>query len=431
MGNDLLIIYIGIITLLIAVFNVILYKKVVSDLFEPTTWFVAFLVVFFLPQVFLNSFKFHYYTSFLIFAGSLFFVLGYYVNSYRFYYRLNWFHYNYHKPLIFRKFIVLGIVLAGLSFLIVLLKVRSHGLSLSEYLLNMFLFHAEYGKKGGYIWMILTNPVKYLLFISIFRYLDSTKKSRKKFIVVGFVVLLYLIGNLSASRWAYISMIFLLLPLLYFIFVRKRPYFKLYFLLIGLLIFPIMIFLNVVRQNGVERAISYTKEKGVIELGIESLQGDTNPGKNFQYLVHYLDETGDYHYGKYLATQFLFAIPRKIWSGKPKTSLCFVYTEKVMKEDPIADGTTYTFTFFDFYAILGLPSLCLFTFLVGAFCRFLYTQLYACKLNYYWLAFSIPFILNITNYFRGSFQDSIAFIMLDLLIIYAIYKTYKYFKIIR
>ncbi len=414
MGNSL--VYL---TLLILIsvygYQTLINKSRSIDLLDPVIGFIIFFAVFILNQTVLTGFQYSFYSGAVILIGTISFLIGRYTKI------------NITKkkgPLLRQKQITTSkiiystIIFSALNFIILLVKIKSYGLGLSEYLIQMFAFHAKYGKMGGYIWLGLSLPVKYLFFKNLLLYNDYDPKTRKVLLSIP-LLLIFSLSGLSASRWSLISSIILFPLLIYQITYLKKGLFKAYFIPIGLFILPLMIFLNIARQDGFENAQAYIKKNNVKSLALESLSGDTNPGRNLEDLTDYLSKTSDYHYGKYLASQFLFFIPRKIWQEKPITSFNFAYTLKVKKEDPIIDQTTYTFTVFDFVSISGISSLIIFMFLFGRFSARLYQILYTNteEINPYMKVFSMLFILNYLNFLRGSVLDSIAFILFEIIII--------------
>jgi oligosaccharide repeat unit polymerase len=404
-----------------------LIKKTRSiDLLDPVTSFIIFFTLFILNQIVLTGFRYSIYSGAVILIGTICYLIGTYtkINVKKKKGQL-----LRQKKISTSKIIYSTIIFSAINFIILLVKIKSYGLGLSEYLIQMLAFHAKYGKMGGYIWLGLSLPVKYLFFKNLLLYNGYEPKPSKILISIP-LLLIFSLSGLSASRWGLISSVILFPLLIYQITYLKKGLFKAYFIPIGLFIFPLMIFLNIARQDGFENAQAYIKKNSVSSVALESLSGDTNPGRNLEDLTDYLSKTSDYHYGKYLASQFLFFIPRKIWQDKPITSFNFAYTLKVKKEDPIIDQTTYTFTVFDFVSISGLSSVIIFMFLFGRFSATLYKILYTNieEINPYIKVFSMLFIVNYINYLRGSVLDSIAFILFELIIIQLLTFLDKIFK---
>lgn len=401
-----------IVIIVIILINCTIYGKFMNDLFEPTTFYMIFLVVFFGIN-YLSEYEYSWSTIVIVFIGSIFFLIGYY-----FKFRLSFGKRNSKVKKLYlenaiqkigvSKYLIRTIIISLLNITIKIIEMQGYGISLSSFLHNMMYF-AALSKKGGYVWLGLTYPLLVLNYINMIAYL---KNEKKKFFVIILGQILFSVGILSTSRFTYIVNVVLVPLMIKQVYVDKKPSFKMYYLVILLLILPAMIILNYIRHGQYE-LISFSISS-LIQNMADSLSGDTNPGQKFDALVRYLEQTGNYNYGKYFIYQVISVVPRKIWGSKPVTSFCYQYTMDVFGMDPISGGTTYTFTIFDTYSVGGMIPCCICQVIFGKVSSFLYRNVY--RGSVFVQIFAIVVITNYINILRGSWMDVISIYFLYIVV---------------
>lgn len=420
--NILGLVLVLIIVLLILILNIVKYGKIINDFFEPTTFYVVFLILFFGVN-YTTDFEYSINTIFVVFIGSIAYILGYYSKFFKiFVNKKKIFLYDIAISITFKKYLLNTILISIANIVVLLLKLRSYNIGFYNFFDNMMLL-AVAGKVGGYIWMIFTYPLEAMNYINIYRYL----KGKKKLALIG-VAIGQLIVSLSlfrTSRFAYIINLILLPLLLKMIFIDRKPKFSLKIIFYSILILPLMIILNNIRHGDFSNIdLSFSSLFGYIQ---DTLNGDTKPGRLLDGLIRFVDNNYFYNYGKYILYQILSIIPRAIWPDKPITSFCYEYTMLVFNRDPIINKETFTFTVFDSYSVFGYPSLIALQFIFGVFSRWIYYLLYNTK-SVFVILFVLPFILNYINTLRGSFLDQISFFILFIVVNITIYYWFILFK---
>lgn len=404
---------------IIIIGNIFLYKKIFNDFFEPTTFYFMFIALFFGTNL-LSGYKYSLETILIVFSGSIFYLFGYYLKfkivTYR---KYTIFKFDYIGERNYVTYFGWVILLALLNMVEKILELKSFGISLPEFLNNMMHFAAIH-KKGGYVWLILSYPILALNYLNIYSFMKGANKCKFLCIVIG--QLIFSFSLLSSSRFNYVIHILFIPLLVKQIFIDKKPIFKSYYILCGIIILPCMIILNHMRHGHLSD-INFSIQ-AFLQYALDSLRGDTVPGRNIDSLVRYLGTHDYYNHGKYFLYQVMALIPRFIWKTKPITSFCFQATIDVFNMDPIIGGTTHTFTIFDTYSISGFLSLWICQFFLGYFSRKIYENLYMGNV-FIWL-FSLGFITNYINMLRGSWMDLIAFYILYTAVHYIIYIFYIY-----
>lgn len=410
------------IVLLILFLNVIKYGKIINDFFEPTTFYIVFLVLFFGVN-YTTDFEYSLNTIFVVFIGSIAYIIGYYSKTFKlFIKKKRVFLYDIASSITLKKYMLNTLVISVANIIVLLLKLRSYNIGFHNFFDNMMLL-AVAGKVGGYVWMIFTYPLEAMNYINIYRYL----KGKKKIALVGVIIgqLIISLSLFRTSRFAYIINLILLPLLLKMIFIDRKPKFSMKIIFYAILILPLMIILNNIRHGDFSNIdLGFSSLLGYIQ---DTLKGDTKPGRFLDDLIRFVDNNYYYNYGKYILYQVVAIVPRAIWPDKPITSFCYEYTILVFNRDPIINKETFTFTIFDSYSVFGYPSLIALQFIFGAFSRWMYYSVYNAK-SVFVLLFSLPFILNYINTLRGSFLDQISFFILFIIVNIAIYYWFVLFK---
>lgn len=420
-NNDIGIILMMLVIFIILVFNLLFYKKIINDFFEPTTIYILFIILFFILP-FLSSYEFNINTIFVVFCGSIFFITGYYITSKN---KSNYFKYNYIKSLKLFKFIIYSLILTSFNIFIGLLKLKSYNITLISFFKNMMIM-ANLTKKGGYVWMFLSFTIYALYLTNIQRLIVSYKK-KKIFIVIIIAQLIFTISTFATSRFIYITNVLFIPLILYYVYIVKKPIFKLKYIFIGWLILPLMIILNEIRHGNFNN-LEFSLE-AILKYTNDSLKGDTKPSRLLDQYISYFDNTNKYNLGKFAVYQVLALIPRAIWPNKPITSALIFYTQEIFNVNAF-EKETYTFTIFDTYSILGYLSLIAFSYFLGYFSKKQYNNLYISN-NVYLIIFSIMYISNFINTLRGSFIEQAPFFILYFVVLLIIYKIQKIIKIIK
>lgn len=422
----------GILTSLLIVIilfiNAIKHRKPIRDLFEPTTFFIIFLGVFFLFNFLFVDYEFSLGTVFIVFFGSLFFIVGYYSKLSRilsnFFNKL--FPYSRIKTPTKSTLIIFSIIFILLWMSFMFSRLKYYSTSLGEFFASTIKFHAQ-AKMGGYMFYPLFALVSTLFYFFIFSFLEK-KQTVSAFILSTILIILFTLITIGSGRWSIIAGVFLAPFLLSQLFIIKKASLNLKLLIIFLLIPFLLIVLNQFRHYGFEAVYQIPKMR-FVETSLLSLKGDTVPARNLDNLYRYIKATGDYHYGWYFISQFVSFIPRVIWEEKPITSFCFAYTKKVYGIDPIKDITTHTFTMFDGYAWLGWGTLLFVSFFVGVFSSAVYRSMW--NRNIFFLLFAVPYIIGFLPIIRGSFIDMIPFYIVKFLTIAILYFLFKVIGIIK
>jgi len=408
--------------------NAIKYRKLIRDLFEPTTFFVIFLGAFFLFNFLFVDYEFSLGTIFIVFFGSLFFIVGYYSKLSKilsdFFNKL--FPYFRIKTPTKSTLITFSIIFILLWIVFMFLRLEYYFTSLGEFFTSTIKFHAQ-TKMGGYMFYPLFALVSTLFYFFIFSFLEK-KQTVPAFILSTILIILFTLVTIGGGRWPIIAGVFLTPFLLYQLFIIKKASLNLKLLIIFLLTPFLLIVLNQFRHYGFEAVYQIPKMK-LVETSLLSLKGDTVPVRNLDKLYRYINATGDYHYGWYFISQLISFIPRVVWEEKPITSFCFAYTKKVYGIDPIKDITTHTFTMFDGYAWLGWGTLLFVSFFVGVFSSAVYRSMW--KKNVFFLIFSVSYIIGFLPMIRGSFIDMIPFYIVKFLVIAILYFLFKAVGIIK
>lgn len=420
--NNIGIILMSLIIVIILILNIVFYKKIINDFFEPTTLYILFIILFFILPFF-SDYEFNINTIFVVFCGSIFFILGYYITSKKT--KSNYFKYNFIKKLKLSKFILYSLCLISFNIFVGISKLKSYNLTLIEFLKNMMIM-ANLAKKGGYIWMLLSFGV-YAIYLTNVQRLILSYKKRKIFIVVVIAQIFFTISTFATSRFIYITNVIFIPLILYFIYVIKKPIFKIRYIFIGWLILPLMIILNEIRHGNFNN-LEFSLES-ILKYTSDSLKGDTKPSKLLNQYIEYFDKTANYNLGKFLLYQLIALVPRAIWINKPITSSLIFYTQEIFNINAF-QKETYTFTIFDTYSILSYLSLIIFSYFLGYFSKKQYNNLYISK-NIYLIIFSIMYISNFINTLRGSFVEQIPFFILYFVILLMTYRIQKKIKIIK
>lgn len=427
-SNMLGVVLTSILILIILFINTVKYRKPIRDLIEPMTFFIIFLGAFFIFNFLFIDHEFSIGTIFIVFFGSLSFIIGYYSKLSnllsQFFSRL--FPYTSLKTPTRFTLIVFSLFFVSLWVAVMFLRLKYYSTSLSEFFASTIKFHAQ-TKMGGYMFYPLFALVTTLFYFFIFSFLEKRQKT-SAFILSTILIILFILITIGSSRWNIITGIFLMPFLLHQLFIIKKPVFSLKLLIVFLLIPFLLIVLNGFRHYGFEK-LYQIPEMEFVETSLLSLHGDTIPARALDQLYLYISQTNDYHYGWYFVSQFISLIPRIIWKEKPVTSFCFAYTKKVYGIDPIKDITTYTFTMFDSYAWLGWGTLLFVSFFVGVFSNAVYKSMW--NRNVFFLLFVVPYILGFLPMVRGSFIDMIAFYIINFLIIILLYFVFKSIGIIK
>ena len=392
--------------------NIVRYKFIFSEVLEPTFMLLIFYFVFFVLNGSL-SFHFSIYSLFLTMLGLMSFICGYY----RYNAKINFFWgFGSLKP--FRAILITAFCCLGV-FGVTVLKIYSYGFTIFEYLLNPLAAQGLM-KKGGYVWMILTEPLRFSVIACVFCLAKSG--GLRNLITAIFILIIFNLATLSTSRWNMI--IACLLPLLVFRACKlKRPRFS-FTIFIFLLAVPVlMIILNMLRHG------SYTLDEfDIITAAFDSIKGDGSPGRHFYEIVDYLNRSGDFHLGWFFISPLISVIPRFLWEGKPITSGLFYYTEAATHYDPILDSRTLTFTYFDFYLGFGIPSLIIGSFIFGWFMRKCFLAVY-CHRSRSFSLFSAYMLSNSLNFMRGSIIDAAAIMI--VVFVGALIAAYLFKKLLR
>jgi hypothetical protein len=421
MANDVGILLGFVIIFIILLMNFLKYGKIISDFFEPTTFYMAFIFVFFIIN-YTTSFEYNINTVFVVFVGSIFYIIGYYSKLYLlFKSRKNFFKYDVLNDIKAKKYILSTVIVSILNVLVFMIKLKSFGISFSAFLTNMMLVSSA-AKVGGYVWIALSYPLSVMNYINIYRFIQNKKSS--SFVIIILCQILFTISQFQTSRFIYILNVIFLPLLIKMIFIDKKPVFNVKLLVIGVGILPLMIILNEIRHGNISQ-ISFSVSS-LLRYLQDSLKGDTIPGRALNDLVIFVDNNKHYNMGKYIIFQIFALVPRFIWVSKPIVSFCFQYTILVMNLDPVLDKTM-TFTIFDVYTMFFYPGLIMMQLFLGAFSRWIYHLLYNRK-NIFVLAFVIPFSLNYINTLRGSFVDQISLLILYVIINTLIYMYFRVFK---
>lgn len=427
--NELGIILSIILIIIIVLCNYTKYGKVCNDFFEPTTFYVILIVVFFMSN-FASDFEFVRKTIYIYFIGSIAFIFGYFFNikvsNQR---KVRLIKHNVIEQITTRSYVFRTLMICLANIIVILLKLRSYGISFDEFIGNMMLL-ASVSKSGGYVWLILSYPLEVFNFLNIFAYVKNRKA--KSLIVVILCQILISLSLFRTSRFAYIIALILLPLLVKQIMIDKKPKFNMKYIIICIMILPFMIVLNLVRHGyygeinfGINELFEYTQD---------FIKGDTIPIRCLNDLVKYMENHNYYNYGKYFIYQVLSLIPRAIWKSKPITSFNFQATLDVFNKDPILGGTTYTFTVLDTYTVCGYFSLILGQAFLGWFSRKMYVTLYNQRANQFIWLFSFGFILNYINMLRASWMDMVAIYLFYFITNIVMYKLYVWFgrkKLIR
>ncbi|EOX1815537.1 O-antigen polymerase [Vibrio cholerae] len=397
--------------------SMVIYRLPFSDPFDPAFVYLIFIIVFFWNNALIFDFAYSFWSSIVVFVGTIAFILGSSLshnsrlranNEYK--------HYmlNYRLALLFCLFVI------ALSFLLLLIKLSYYGYSLSQYTSNMLEFHATNIKSGGYFWTVFE---KFLHFsIIYFIYCMVHRKPNLKTLFLSWLILvLFKLANLSHSRWDYIDTAITILCL-WMILIKGRPVFKMYWLLCLPFVPAFMIALNILRHGRTLQG-----EYDFFQAIQDSLKGDSGPGIYFDKFIQYFVETDAYNHGIFAFYQMFALVPRFIWTDKPVTSSLIHYTKVIMGEDPYLDGSTYTYTVFDFFGIYHFISLVPLMFLFGWLSRKLYNMIYNSQ-RVSVKVFCIIFTSNYINTLRGSFLDQLTLLIVDvfiLMIMYFLLERYK------
>ncbi|CAH7385349.1 membrane hypothetical protein [Vibrio chagasii] len=384
------------------------YKRLVSDLFDPIFTYILFLIVFFLNNSLFFDFPFSNWTGVVIFVGSVFYIIGCCLK----FKRLN----SYELNLVRRNDKLVMLIMIStlfISIFILLVKLSFYGVTLNSYLSNMLAFHAKNIKSGGYFWDVFQKLNFFLLLFFMFIFLNQ-KPSYSRFFQCLVILILYNIFNLSHSRWDYIQVIIYLL-IIWMVIVNKAPMVKSYWLLGIPLIPSIMIALNILRHGRV-----IDDDFNVLEATVQSLKGDSGPGYYLDRFVDYFISTDAYNHGIFVIYQAFALVPRVVWTDKPVVSSLIYYTFEIMGENPFIDGSTFTYTVFDFFGIYHFYSLAIGMLLFGMLSRYLYNSIYISK-SVSFKVFCIIFFGNYINTLRGSFVDQIALLEVDVIILFLFY----------
>ena len=342
------------------------------------------------------SYNFTIYSLFLTALGLFSFIVGYYRYNRKITYEWSFGAVTITQAILITLFSCVGV------FFITLLKLYSYGFTVSEYILNPLAAQGLM-KKGGYVWMILSEPLRFSVIACVFGL--AKKGNLKNLLISIFILIIFNLATLSTSRWNMI--IAILLPLLVFRAHRyKKPRFSGNTFLFLLVIPILMIILNMFRHG------SYSLvDFNFFTAAFDSIKGDGSPGRHFYEIVDYVSSTGDYHLGWFFISQLISLVPRIIWDSKPVTSGLFYYTEAATNYDPIMDSRTLTFTYFDFYLGFGVPSLVLGSFIFGWFMRKCFVSVY-CQRSRSFSLFSVYMLSNALNFMRGSLIDAASIILI-------------------
>lgn len=354
----------------------------------------------------LNGFDFSAYIAFLLFLSLSFFFIGYLANK-----KVHPIaQYNGLKK---RRYFLKFMLLIVLKFALLNLKLYTNGFTLQEYFVNMLFYHSHYGKLGGYVWNIIEQPVQAIFFILSYKYIIE-RRNLRSVIIIALIGLAMQLAGLSQSRWGYIQALFIL-PMVYWtVLVKRKPGLNPMVILLAPLIGGLMAIMNNIR-NGYSWNNAFSD--GALAAIISQIAGDAEPARNFNVLIERLD---DFNYGYYLLLQIVSIIPRAIWPTKPYTSMLVNYTDIYFNIDAIKDGKTLTFTFMDYYTLGGVITLIIGMYLTGRFLNFVYKKIYAGSIKYFVLF--VPIMINLINYYRGSFLDGLLLTTVQLFSYYLIYR---------
>lgn len=412
---------------LILYFNKLLYGSILNDFFNPSFSFILFLLIFFV-NINTPENDFEIYTGVLVFTGSVAWMLGFYLNGFKYIKIHKWMPSVKLKGISLNHYILYQLIFIVLAFGITLVKLKTFGYSLQDYLLNMLIVENENVKEGGNFWTLFYRVIKIPMMVNHFRLLKDTKNLYLKVFLITITEILFSLAALSSSRLGYL-MGFVFAYFLYCRAKEKKPAVNYFTVSLLILAFPVLNMLNRLRNGDIEWLTNF-HISDLWDLGERTLSADANPGQNFDILVKYLSNTHDYHWGFFFISQFFFLVPRIFWPNKPITSFEFEYTIRVMHEHPVQDGTTYTFTAFDAYAGFGIPSLIIVMILFGVITRYFYEMFYKRDVNCLIIIYGSSIILYYINLLRASVVDLSAYYFLDfalILIFYIIYRKLNIF----
>lgn len=391
-----------------------IYKAPFSDPFDPVFIYIVFIVVFFWNNSLIFDFSYSFWSAAVIFIGTIAFLSG---NTLSNNCRLNTNENYKHRILDYRLALLFCVAVIMLSFLLLIVKLSFYGYSLAQYTSNMLEFHASNIKSGGYFWTVFEK----LLYFAIvyFVYCMVYQKPTFSMLVFCWVILvLFKLANLSHSRWDYIETAIIILCL-WMLLIKRRPVFKMYWLISLPFIPAFMIALNILRHGR-----TLEGEYDFYQAIQDSLKGDSGPGIYFDKFVQYFVDTDAYNYGIFAFYQLFALVPRVIWTDKPVTSSLIHYTQVVMGEDPFIDGSTYTYTVFDFFGIYHFVSLVPLMFLFGWASRKIYNKIYLSQ-RVSVKVFCIIFISNYINTLRGSLLDQLTLIVVDIITLFVMYCLFE------
>lgn len=253
---------------------------------------------------------------------------------------------------------------------------------------------------------------------------NDTKKSHVLFLsLFAFIVA---ISTLQIGRFTFLKII--ATPLMFYIifndharrkFKRFTP-FILSLMLASLL--PVFYLLNLLRHGYLDEVKSIDISEFLTQ-SLVSARTDANPGLNLYNLMKLSEDRG-FDFGLYHLRFFFNFIPRFLWEDKPIISSQFGRTIEFYGIHPIYDGTTMTFTFFDSYASFG-PFALVEVALVGVVLGYLSKYLFQSKIHI--KAFLVVIMMNLINYYRTNFLDSLVFIVVGFVFFKMSYVLIKFF----
>lgn len=420
MANLLGIFVVIILIIIIGLYNIKNYGKIVNDIFEPTSWFAIFLVVFF-GLNFCGTYIYSMETIILLFLAGVSYLVGYYSKTrIKKSGRIKIFRKNYVGSIRANTYLIRTMLLVVLNIGVKYLQLKSYGISFEAFISNMMRF-AALSKEGGYVWLGITYPLQFLNYMNMIGYVRKEQRMPLVFVCQ----FLFSLSTFNTSRFYYINNIILIPLLIRQLYILRKPSFKMYYWIILGSVPSIMIILNFIR-HGQFQYIDFDFAS-LIQNAADSLSGDTNPGRNLDFLVRYLRNTNGYNYGKYFIYQIASIIPRAIWKDKPITSFCFQYTLDIFGIDPILDGTTKTFTIFDTVSAGGTIFCAISQYLFGRFSRWIYVTVYSGK-NVFVSIFCLSILTNYINVLRGSWMDMLAIYFLYYILSITVYYIYCIFN---
>lgn len=379
--------------------------KVKLDILDPFFNFVIFILIFFVLNM-LNGYEFLPYTGILLLISLIAFFLGYITQT----------SVHKEKPINIVKssnYILKFASLIIIKFSLLRLKLYVAGYTIKTYLANMLYFHSHHGKLGGYVWNVLEQPLQAAFFILCYQYINE-RRNAKSVLFIALVSLAMQVAGLSQSRWGYVQALFILPMVYWMVLLRKRPGLNPLVILFAPVVGALMAILNNIR-NGYNWNNDFSD--GTFIAIISQLAGDAEPARNFDVL---LSRLSDFNYGYYLVMQFVSIIPRAVWLSKPYTSMLVNYTSQYFNIDAINDGKTLTFTFLDYYTVGGVVSLIIGMFITGRLLNFIYKKIYSGSVKYFILF--VPILINLINYYRGSFMDGLLLTAVQIISYYLMLK---------